>query len=33
MDMMRSAPNERAVKKKTVEKSRDINDDMQYLIE
>ena len=33
LDMKRSAPNDKLVKKKTVEKSKDINDDMQYLLE
>ena len=31
--MKRSAPNDKLVKKKTVEKSKDFNDDMQYLLE
>lgn len=31
--MKRSAPNDKLVKKKTVEKNKDFNDDMQYLVE
>jgi hypothetical protein len=33
MDMKRSAPNEKTIKKKAEIKDKDINDDLQYLQE